>query len=726
MRWGALTALSMVGVTTTGAATIQVRLDGAATVSGAYVVAVPTGGLGASLPPARQWPIQGGRSRGELPPGHWRLDVDAPGVWTPGAEVFVSEDSPEIEIGLDLWEAASLVGELDEGLTGRISVTLAGSPGPDRRRVPSTESPCEVLERRFRCRVPAARLDVRVGHEGRVPHYAWGVVAPPGSQASLGKVPLPPGASVSGRVRDAAGRPAVGHRVTLDSPPGDRGVTPGGKPLVNPTELTDSRGFFQFRGAPLGDGVLIARSDDQREARVGVRVHEGRESALIEPLVLSETAQVRLVFHPAIAPDGSTWRLTLESPGSGAPLVADVPAPRTGVWHGPVAPVGRYELRVSGGSTRWFKGDIELEPEGKPIELDLSARRVHGVVRIGGDRLAAKVIIGGGFGPLRIPLESDEEGQFEGWIPETLAVADVLVDSQHPPVRRLLPQVPLGPGEVELALPSTSLHGTLVDSGGRPVRHAVLSLEPEETGPLQQRVIRDEEGRFRIEGLAAGRYRLAAETKGLTSDEQVLEVKEFPEESPELRVVMKRTQELHVRAVAADGRPVPAARLRAQPAQMPLASAPVFSTDASGRAPLTVPGGTNHLGVTGGAPGFAHQILRLPVTSDGDDLQFPLTSARGTLIVELVNGTGDDQPPAVLLHRGWFESVGLLQYFTNATPRVGPDGGKSWEFEGLAPGRYSLCRSTPEKLLALIEAGGRRDCHTGVLAAGASLTLAVP
>ncbi len=108
---------------------------------------------------------------------------------------------------------------------------------------------------------------------------------------------------------------------------------------------------------------------------------------------------------------------------------------------------------------------------------------------------------------------------------------------------------------VEVALaPSRVLRGRVVDGQGLPVAGArVTAIAREGTPTGGERGRSDGDGRFELDGLAAGRFDVVATATGY-ADGSALDVDTEAEASAELAIVLGEGAQLRVRAMAPDGR----------------------------------------------------------------------------------------------------------------------------------------------------------------------------
>jgi hypothetical protein len=449
------------------------------------------------------------------------------------------------------------------------------------------------------------------------------------------------------------------------------------------------------------------------------------------------SAALTLHVSPPRPPEGGAWSVSLKrSEFPAAQLARSAQLDSRGERRFTSLRPGPYRLELAAASGRWLLETIEVQPGDHQVEVDARPRRIGGTVRLGETPVEGRVVWGGQFGAVRIPLSLDENGRFEGLIPDraggdgAASAWTVFVEGTRPVVNRNVADVrlPGDPGEdIEIVLPGTSLRGTVVDADGKPAALAIVYVSPDQQGSIEQKKIRDENGEFRFEGLAPGRYSVsAAGLSNQTSDEVKVTIEEGGDDA-DVRLVLRRATDVVVRIRSPEGTAVPGARLQVRPAQAPDSGAPVELSDLRGEVTVHLPAGTAEVLIGAGASGYASRMARFGLT--GDRL-VPLDLSRqgGTLRLTLESPPAEQSLP-VLYHGGMalaFQALTSSALVAGGGPS--PDM-KSWTLPMMEPGRYTACVVDPgahawtgDASLRLGRAEGAR-CATGLLGAGGELVL---
>ena len=138
----------------------------------------------------------------------WQVVTESPGLWS--APRMIAPTSVDIEqlVSLRLFPAAAATGRLQpnpgQPAPAVLDLRLEASPRPlEGPRPASTSVQCPVQDGRFRCKVPAGTLDLRLRPGSFLPSYLWDLTFHPSEEKDLGTLPLRPGTSVVGWVRSA-------------------------------------------------------------------------------------------------------------------------------------------------------------------------------------------------------------------------------------------------------------------------------------------------------------------------------------------------------------------------------------------------------------------------------------------------------------------------------------------------------------------------------------------
>ncbi len=127
--------------------------------------------------------------------------------------------------------------------------------------LPQSVERCHVVDGRFKCKVPAGRLDLKLHSGGFIPHYLWATSVPREEGHPLGRLDLLPGSSVVGWIElpDKA----------FDFADCSVEMAPAIAPFMEPEDRrrhasvtarakVSSRGFFQLAGVSPGRYTLSA------------------------------------------------------------------------------------------------------------------------------------------------------------------------------------------------------------------------------------------------------------------------------------------------------------------------------------------------------------------------------------------------------------------------------------------------------------------------------------
>jgi hypothetical protein len=544
------------------------------------------------------------------------------------------------------WLAPQTV-SLRDGATLRWAVrptgTLAGTPAPPDGTVSirftdaadreiTGQVSCPAAGGTFRCELPAGTLDLRIARQGHVPHYRWNVPVAAGRTESLGSITFIPGASISGRLEIEDG-PLDKVEISLAAASGKgTGIT------IRPRR----NGFFAAGPIPPGDYVLGAAQGGFLSAPVAVSIREGLEASLREPVVLARPRRLSVLISPPIDPVAVGWVATLREAGRRPPerrIVAEGPASPDGSWSADHLLPGTYELivRPKGGPV-WRVETISISDALTTRPVYVPSLRFEGTVTLGGKPLAAKLTFGGPYAEATIPWRSNEEGRFSGYMPVPPERKwSVTVHSDVPPVEVTLNDVPMhvneaqGVARVDIRLPFTSLVGIVVDEHDEPVADGLVNVDGKTSARMTQ-IDTAKDGTFTIHGLLPGNYRVTGSAYLKESDPVDVELPESAEESVSIRLQVKPYRQWKGRIVTPEGQPVPAARIFAVAADVPVLVAHPARSDAEGRFVLLVPAGARLFKFMVAPPGFAYTYFRRAFS---EELNIVVSPSGGTLVLEV-------------------------------------------------------------------------------------------
>ncbi len=349
-----------------------------------------------------------------------------------------------------------------------------------------------------------------------------------------------------------------------------------------------------------------------------------------------------------------------------------VPGPRPGDETG--------DVRLRAGETVRL-ADIVLAPGGRPAK-----GRV--VDALGGPIEGAEIVALEPY-PIPTPLatgRSDGEGRFELWVgagrhhlrAEADGYAAAMVEREVP-----------GP-TIELVLaPESSISGVVVDARGTAVAGARVQVDdPSDARPGAIEARADDAGRFRIGGLAPGRYHpkaSAAAAFGETDGSLAVGLAEHVEN---VRIVVADAASLTVTVVRDDETPCERG-LVAVYAKGPAQFAPAdLDHEGVARFDSLLP---DTYDVLARCDGIGQTRLDTPVTIDAGPHTLSLTVATGRrLHGKVLDGAGTPLPAAEVMAYGVETGAATIPIQANC------DDEGAFELAGLSPGRYELRASSPD------------------------------
>ena len=424
----------------------------------------------------------------DLEPGSvWQVSLRSERFWA-SPEIISVGDRPSA-VRWQLWPTARVVGDVavqqGEELPPSIDVRFETPPDAP-AEIARSQVTCAIEQERYDCALPAAALDLRFRARGFISHYAWDVELPPGGQHRMGPILLRRGASIVGWVEmedpETSFEDAV---VTLSHQIASAIESEGASQKRRAISLEASvnpRGFFELVGVPEGLYAVNIDHPAYAPARYApVQVLPNAEAELY-PIQLYRALSLQLEIQPERPAISRQWGVQLfrkgETPGH-LDLVAES-ASRLGFWSKSGLAPGGYVLRVTDGPDAvWFSEDLELPASVGTVfrQVELPVEELVGQVFLGDEPLAASLYFGAYHGSVRIPAESDAEGQFLALIPlEDTWTIDVYgkgTKISH----RFQDVAPLPGGEggrrwLELIIQDTFVEGVVLDDQDRPVEGA--------------------------------------------------------------------------------------------------------------------------------------------------------------------------------------------------------------------------------------------------------------
>jgi len=501
----------------------------------------------------------------------------------------------------------------------------------------------------------------------------------------------------------------------------------------------NERGFFEISGVPPGSYELtLDHPGFATTRRVPVQVLEGAETELRE-LVLEKPAILAITIRQPHDPFGKPWQVALYPVRRPEKRVELSPDPESGLLEMRDLEPGPYYLNIrdSRGSL-WWTTEKEVLPGGGAIEVKIPIHRLEGTLLNGSEPLEADLWFGGQQASPSIRVQSNEEGKFYVFLPETQGFegtwdVEIKTKSLHAWIDDV--EVPETlPGEpwprTTLRIPETRLEGTVETRQGLAVSRAIIRARSAGGRGLQARPSR--EGRFVFEGLAPDLWTLEADgsmdgRERLTSKPVTTIVEEKISGDPVTLVLEARTS-LSGQVIAPDGAGVPGAMVVASSRA---SSGRVF--DAFSRTLTDVDGVFSFslaldvgdpVTVTVFPPGFALAQIEAVVPREEAPILIPVETAAGTLIVTYEGG--EEYAAIQKRRRTW-----LLR----PTGPVGtPDSLEEWAriqghrhsltadsltVPGLSPGLYTVCFGTYPAVLS------GSDCASGEVSPYGELRLSL-
>jgi hypothetical protein len=312
-----------------------------------------------------------------LAPGLWELSPTAPGFWSQPSTVRVA--GTPTATTLTLFPAVTLRGAIDTAaktprtLTIHFQPTPSDSPSP----LPASWVECPVSSKRWKCDVPAGVLDLAIRAPGFVSLYRWNQRLTGTEGHDLGTLPLRRGSSLSGSVSFAERivKPpkinvAVWQEASLPQTP-DRKDRDR---LTRQTATPNTRGFFDLTVAP-GSYTIQATAGDLISEPREVRVIDGRESMLRDPLVLERPRTFALQVTPPVDPLKKQWSAVLQKLDRNRVVENEVSGtiPPSGRWEKTSLTPGRYLLSIRRTPNDvWFSEEFVLTGDDtRDVKLNL-------------------------------------------------------------------------------------------------------------------------------------------------------------------------------------------------------------------------------------------------------------------------------------------------------------------------------------------------------------------
>lgn len=617
---------------------------------------------GAACPGAIELGLTAGKRPVDLAGApRWRARIDSPDCWS----APVTIESTAVAAELVTWPLRHLTiaptpppgATLPAKIEGRVTAAAQGIDAP---------VSCIADGRKWTCPIPAIAVDLRLAADGFAPVYLWDI-----DDTETRRVTLARGASISGWVESANG------------PVAEAGVAIG---KSAPQAATNSRGFFQLVGVQPGvSHSLTVKKAGRSTATVhDVKVEEGREQLLRDPIRLEELASLQISIVPPADPSGQPWsvRVARAIPMSSTfATVAAEQATLAGFWSRTGLETGTYSISITDGRGSLFeRRQVEVTPGMPLLPFQISRIAVRGTVRAGESPLEAQVtFVRSG---RRVKMPSDAEGMFRGVLPEAGEWdVEITPRAAFSVVKRTIDVARHDDGSeevVEIELPAGRIEGSVVDEEGKPVL-AVVNVRTDRIVAYGET---DRTGRFALVGLKPNQVTVEAVTRDGASATVPYQV--TGDESPRpLKIVLETRSVVEVRLVTPSGAPMPGAIVRQiippWHRRMETESGPDgrFNVQFTSSAPV--------VDVVVFAAGFPIKIARLSAAKSPVTIALSPSSARLKVKVRRA-------PPWPFLRTAGGSVLSLSALMVRIEPGGMPRGMVPGGFEAeLEPGTYTVC-----------------------------------
>lgn len=712
-----------------------------------------------------------------LPVGsRWVVTAELPGFWV-RRQTLIAETSGggsdsrtsgggALRLTLSLWPLGEVRGQL------RVAVSSGPTPALPRqlwvktvplpsflkaRKTPPGTIPCPVaVDGAFRCTIPVGTFDLAITapvEAGLTPAYFWGVKVPVSELPDRGTSPMADSDTSSAEARSGSSGATLGT-VTLrrGSSMAAWVAVEGGKidpegcvarltPLAcaaDPdTRIETSRmatevqvggdGFVQFTGLTPGLYELAVQQPGYAPARaLAVQVQPGRETFVVEPLVLRQPVDLLLQVRPELDPWGQPWGVQLLFPKDGTARSHQQAflgsADQGGLLTAARQAAGQYVVALEDSRGNLVFWEEKLLDDSGIATIEIPRLWVEGDLRLGEEPLSGKLAFSYAQGRGKVLMRADGAGHFEGFLTgEGFWAVRIEAGEQQISSERLVEIEDEGDGTayLDLELPDNEIHGRVVDDQGRPVPGSwVVARAGSEVVASDNT---DSGGRFRLRALPPGKLSLAAEAEGLgVAGPLSLSLADDGEEGPfELRL---RPLRQITGMVLFEGNPVLGARvvLIARPPAQGVAEA---STGSAGTFTLQLPAEVSAVVAVAGGGSFA--LRGVPLSLNGEPLTLRLTQHAGELEIVLPfserEGFRRGLRPALFQH-GVEVTTPLLDRDGRRLVLATEDRTVS-TVPNLAPGEYTFCLLPTGEGSPGAGPRGGGACDSGWLAAGGGLVL---
>jgi len=680
-------------------------------------------------------PISGRSVTLGLSHGNWEVTGEIPGYYVPLQLLKVRTGDEEVHVSA--WPTARVHGTVAAPASNPPPKMLELRWSPAEGSGPPAGSVfCPTTDDQWQCEVPAGTLDLRIRSTGYLTHFRWYVVLTAGKPLDWGRLRLARGASVIGRVsysKNQRGGRLKDVRVALRH----ASVAAAFDAASSPEQviaIPGERGFFSFEGIAPGSYTISASAPgglatDTRELSVAAN----REAELTTPLILEPLHSMRLQITPGRGAADAAWHVSLfalDPLTHHQQVVARGVTAADGSWEPGGLRPGSYVIVVgSEGADTVARKEFRIESADAVVDLTIPVTHVRGTLKLGDQPLAATVWVGGKRRSPSMALTADAGGAFAGDV--SLLPGEqwpLTIVSEQPRIERTIVESAIlsddGSVHLDVVIPRSGLHGTVVDERGTPVGRTIVTLTTSDPTQTVVQTHGDAGGQFQLLGLEPGQYTVEAITFDHRQSKPALAVVETGTET-EVHLVVEAQRGL-VGRIVAQRAPVPGAGITVVPTNVEVALWPNGVTDEQGEFAVQLPPGAAEGNIAVAAPGFAFKLFHLKLPDDA--IVIAVDPSGGSLEIEVPPFADDPAlPQPFVVHRGAELHVQFLTSVRGVSTVDGGHGRMRIIHSLMEPGEYALC-SVMLNQRPMLRSGmlPAEHCVSGVLAPFGSLRLTLP
>jgi hypothetical protein len=670
----------------------------------------------------------------------WKIEVDAPGFWSPPH--LYSPNTGEDRMALKLIPTTEIRGffrlETTTELPATAEMRFKYHHTTSRESTTTATRKCALEFPFWSCSVPRGRLDLRLKAEGFVPHYYWEVDVD--QPLDFGRTVIKRGNSLFGRVATADDSP-IGDDCEVAAAPLSA-LMPDSRTKERlrsktTTSLVDPRGFFHITELDEGTYGLTIKKPGWSPLETGpLLLKSNVDLELAETLILSRPVALTIAVQPALDSNGGTWALRLAESDDGE-IVASEPVAANGIWKKPgLAPVDYSLWILDSVGNSVYHDSLSLTTDSNEFTIQLDTVLVEGTITLGDTPLVADLQFGGRHGAVSVKMSSDELGQFTGILPRD-GYWSLDIEGKSSRIHRRLPRVQVGPAidgtaSLDITLPDTLIQGEVVYEDNRPASDAKIVLMPVEIAERVTSADADESGFFELRGQAPGHYRIEAHSRGSNksvSDTVTGEVKKSQSWTG-IKLVLRESITLRGRVVSAlSGQAVPGAlvlpeTVPGQPDQVVIM--PQGRTNENGFFSFDLPRRLRQVDLSVLAVGFLLEKVNVKIGENGNQVTIPLAQDGGGSLRLKFNTSNQglervldgERFPVVYSDRMLAYSLNFLRLWArmHGTPFRGED----LVIPKMQPGIYYVCWIPPLEVTSTafdISRAGT-DCEGEILSPG--------